>query len=130
MPFRQKVWRQIAVLDLRHLRETRNLDAPIIHFAYKHFLRTTECVIRYLDNIAARQPAQGIHQPKVFISDTFGARAMPETTTAMGRSFDEQPALRELLIAFGDSGYIALYCHEPAEDTVYVLAFGHQKEAG
>jgi len=40
------------------------------------------------------------------------------------------PELRELVIAFGDSGYVALYRHEAADDVVYVLAFRHQKEAG
>jgi hypothetical protein len=40
------------------------------------------------------------------------------------------PELRELVIAFGDSGYVALYRHEPTADAVYVLAFRHQKEAG
>jgi hypothetical protein len=40
------------------------------------------------------------------------------------------PELRELVISFGDSGYIALYRYEPATDTVYVLVFRHQKEAG
>jgi plasmid stabilization system protein ParE len=56
--------------------------------------------------------------------------AMLETTPAMGRPFDDQPELREMLIAFGDSGYVALYRYEPVVDTVYVLAFRHQKEAG
>ena len=53
-----------------------------------------------------------------------------ETTPAMGRPFDDQPELRELVIPFGDSGYVALYRYEPAQDTIYVLAFRHQKEAG
>ena len=53
-----------------------------------------------------------------------------ENTPDMGRPFPEMPELRELVIAFGDSGYVALYRHEPADDTVYVLAFRHQKEAG
>jgi len=48
----------------------------------------------------------------------------------IGRPFSEMPELRELVIAFGDSGYVALYRHEPAADAVYVLAFRHQKEAG
>ncbi|ERS11341.1 hypothetical protein Q668_18910 [Alcanivorax sp. PN-3] len=38
--------------------------------------------------------------------------------------------MRELVIPFGDSGYIALYRFEPADDTVYVLVFRYQKEAG
>lgn len=52
------------------------------------------------------------------------------TTPWLGRPFSEAPELRELVIAFGDSGYVALYRYEPADDTVYVLAFRHQKEAG
>ena len=35
---------------------------------------------------------------------------------------------RELLIHFGDSGYVALYRY--AADLVTVLALRHQKEAG
>ena len=53
-----------------------------------------------------------------------------ETTSDIGRPFPDLPELRELVIAFGDSGYVALYRHEPADDAVYVLAFRHQKEAG
>jgi len=48
----------------------------------------------------------------------------------IGRPFPELPELRELIIEFGDSGYVALYRHERADDTVYVLAFRHQKEVG
>lgn len=53
-----------------------------------------------------------------------------ETTPDIGRPFDELPELRELLIPFGDSGYVALYRHDPPSDTLYVLAFRHQKKAG
>ena len=53
-----------------------------------------------------------------------------ETAPDIGRPFPEMPELRELVIAFGDSGYVALYRHELADDAVYVLAFRHQKEAG
>ncbi len=53
-----------------------------------------------------------------------------ETAPDIGRPLPEEPELRELMIPFGDSGYVALYRHEPAEDAVYVLAFRHQKEAG
>ncbi len=48
----------------------------------------------------------------------------------IGRPFAEAPELRELVIGFGASGYVALYRHEAAADAVYVLAFRHQKEAG
>lgn len=53
-----------------------------------------------------------------------------ETTPAIGRPLPENPELRELLVPFGGAGYVALYRYEPADDTVYILAFRHQKEAG
>ncbi|WOF43539.1 type II toxin-antitoxin system RelE/ParE family toxin [Sphingopyxis indica] len=53
-----------------------------------------------------------------------------EESPSIGRPFPEFPELRELVIPFGDSGYVALYRHEPADDAIYVLAFRHQKEAG
>jgi len=53
-----------------------------------------------------------------------------EESPEVGRPFPDLPALRELIIEFGDSGYVALYRYERADDTAYVLAFRHQKEAG
>jgi plasmid stabilization system protein ParE len=53
-----------------------------------------------------------------------------ETAPDTGRPLPETPELRELVIVFGESGYVALYRHEPADDTVYILAFRHQQEAG
>lgn len=53
-----------------------------------------------------------------------------ESAPDMGRPFPEVPELRELVIPFGDSGYVVLYRHEPADNAAYVLAFRHQKEAG
>ena len=62
---------------------------------------------------------------------TIAARLlMLETTPQMGRPFDMELALRELPIAFGGSGYIALYRFDPDSDAVYVLAIRHQREAG
>jgi plasmid stabilization system protein ParE len=56
--------------------------------------------------------------------------ALLETEAEIGRPFDDLPELRELIIPFGDSGYVALYHHEAKSDSVYVLTFRHQKEAG
>ncbi|WAK00378.1 type II toxin-antitoxin system RelE/ParE family toxin [Methylobacter sp. YRD-M1] len=53
-----------------------------------------------------------------------------ETEPGIGRPLDELPELRELIIPFGDSGYVALYHVDASADAVYVLAFRHQKEAG
>ncbi len=55
---------------------------------------------------------------------------MIQTSANIGRPLPDQPDLRELVIPFGDSGYVALYRHQPAADAVYLLAFRHQKEAG
>jgi hypothetical protein len=49
---------------------------------------------------------------------------------AVGRPLPDSPELRELIIPFAGSGYVTLYRNEPADDTVYVLAFRHQREAG
>jgi len=53
-----------------------------------------------------------------------------EANLEIGRPFAPQPDLRELVIAFGESGYVALYRYERDDDAVYVLAFRHQREAG
>ena len=53
-----------------------------------------------------------------------------EAEPEIGRPFGDLPELRELMIPFGDSGYVALYRHEMAANAVYVLAFRHQKEVG
>jgi len=53
-----------------------------------------------------------------------------ENAPDIGRPFPEIPDLRERVMAFGDSGYVLLYRHAPADDAVYVLAFRRQKEAG
>lgn len=54
-----------------------------------------------------------------------------ETAPDIGRPY---PEMRELVIAFGDSGYVALYRHEPAEDgctcwPCHVLLLGYQRLA-
>jgi len=53
-----------------------------------------------------------------------------ETHHDIGRPLTDLPKFRELVIELGDSGYVALYRYEAADDTVNVLAFRHQKEPG
>ena len=69
---------------------------------------------------AAKRAGQAIEQQFLLL----------ETAPDIGRPFPEMPELHELVIAFGDSGYVALYRYEPTDGAVYVLAFRHQKEAG
>jgi plasmid stabilization system protein ParE len=47
----------------------------------------------------------------------------------MGRPVATVPGARELIIAFGDSGYIARYRYSSEDNAVYILAFRHQREA-
>jgi plasmid stabilization system protein ParE len=53
-----------------------------------------------------------------------------ESNADLGRPFSEDIDLRELIIAFGESGYVALYRYIASDDAIYVLVFRHQKEAG
>lgn len=86
--------------------------------------------------------ARGLERCRRFLTEA-GARAtmraaeaierqfeLLETAPEIGRPLEEMPELRELLIAFGDSGYVVLYRYVPAENIVVILAFRHQKEAG
>jgi len=69
---------------------------------------------------AARRASQAIYRQLQHL----------EMAPDIGRPLQDAPELRELLIPFGDSGYVALYRYDPAYDGVFILAFRHQKEAG
>lgn len=53
-----------------------------------------------------------------------------ESFPEVGQIDEVDPQLRELVIPFGGSGYVALYLYEDISDQVFVLAFRHQREAG
>ena len=53
-----------------------------------------------------------------------------EAHPKIGRPIGAGSALRELVVSHGESGYIALYEHAPAEDLVRIVAIRHQREAG
>ena len=48
----------------------------------------------------------------------------------MGKPLDDYPALREVIIPYGDSGYVGMYRYDEPCKTVFMLSFRHQKEAG
>ncbi|NOQ35576.1 MAG: type II toxin-antitoxin system RelE/ParE family toxin [Methylococcaceae bacterium] len=56
--------------------------------------------------------------------------AVLEKNPEIGRFFENHEFLKELIIPFGDSGYVALYEYDVQADIVYILSFRHQKEAG
>jgi plasmid stabilization system protein ParE len=49
-------------------------------------------------------------------------------TPEIGRPALERPGYRELIISFGDSGYVALYRYVRNSDAVVIVAFKHQRE--
>lgn len=53
-----------------------------------------------------------------------------ETEPEIGRPVENHMQLRELVIAFGNTGYVALYHHDIDANCVLILAFRHQKEVG
>ncbi|MCK4502833.1 MAG: type II toxin-antitoxin system RelE/ParE family toxin [Desulfuromonadales bacterium] len=53
-----------------------------------------------------------------------------KTEPESGRLVENYSELRELIISFGNAGYVALYHHSVDTDSVYILAFRHQKEVG
>ena len=69
--------------------------------------------------------------PIAAAAETIARRfAQLEAHPEIGRPHPEAPELRELVIGFGSSGYVALYRYVAAEGAVFILAFRHQKEAG
>ena len=70
--------------------------------------------------LAARRAGQAIERQFALLA----------TNPEIGRPLGDLPELRELIIGFGDSGYVTLYRHDIESNPVYVLAFRHQKEAG
>ena len=57
-----------------------------------------------------------------------GALEVLRTYPTIGRPVDE--VLRELVIARGAAGYLALYEYNERTDQVVILALRHQREAG
>ena len=53
-----------------------------------------------------------------------------ETEPESGRPVENHLDLRELIISFGNTGYVALYHYSSDTDSVLILAFRHQKEIG
>jgi len=92
--------------------------------------------------IVTEGAARGLEQCRLFLmgkapeaarraADAISAHFLTlETVPDIGRPVPEVPGLRELIIPFGESGYVALYRFEPDVDSVIILAFRHQREAG
>lgn len=70
------------------------------------------------NQLAARRAAKTI----------FDTIELLEKQPEIGRPFQDTLDIRELMIEFGATGYIALYRYDAIKANVYVLSFRHQKE--
>ena len=75
--------------------------------------------------LAEKNPSASVRASEVIQKSLNLLKSQPK----IGRPCETKP-LRELIIPFASSGYVALYRYEPKLDTVYILAFKHAKEAG
>lgn len=91
--------------------------------------------------VITQEATQGLERCRLFLAEKSRAAirasqtikqsfALLQSEPGTGRPLDDPSELRELIIPFGEAGYIALYRYEVKTDTVYVLAFRHQKEVG
>jgi toxin ParE1/3/4 len=79
---------------------------------------------RILDHLAA----QGADDALSRMDSIMQAIEVLHANPLIGRPVGND--LRELVIGRGGAGYIALYCHVSAIDTVFVLSLRSQREAG
>ncbi|MBP9727449.1 MAG: type II toxin-antitoxin system RelE/ParE family toxin [Gammaproteobacteria bacterium] len=92
--------------------------------------------------IVTENAAKGLERRRVFLSSKSllavrrAAEAISDNLALLekhpdiGRPVADMPELRELIIKFGVTGYVALYRYLPKENQIYLLAFRHQKEVG
>jgi plasmid stabilization system protein ParE len=74
--------------------------------------------------LAARSPEAALRAVKAIRQSFKPLRTQPE----IGRPIEDLPNLRELIIEFGSSGYLALYRYSASDDVVFILTIKHQRE--
>lgn len=79
---------------------------------------------RITDFLLAQQPG-AVHSTLDLIDE---AISLLVRHPLIGRSIES--GLRELVISYGRSGYVALYSSEQAHNLVNILALRHQRESG
>jgi plasmid stabilization system protein ParE len=81
-----------------------------------------ENIERAFEFLAENDP----HAAAAAIGAIHGSIAMLSSHPLIGRGMDG--ALRELVISYGKTGYVALYRFRPERDEVRILAIRHQRE--
>jgi plasmid stabilization system protein ParE len=75
--------------------------------------------------LAARNPRAANEASDTIDRYLLSLKTHPE----IGRLLSYERGLRELVIPFGDSGYVARYRFDPSADIVFVTGLRHQREA-
>ncbi|MFM9972902.1 MAG: type II toxin-antitoxin system RelE/ParE family toxin [Burkholderiales bacterium] len=83
-----------------------------------------------LERIFAFNAERDAASAPLHIAKIQSAVSLLEAHPKIGRPIARGAALRELVISYGSTGYIALYEHSTAEDLIRVVAVRHQREAG
>jgi len=84
--------------------------------------RSLENFERAFEFLAAKDPASAAKAVAAIRS----AIEILSTHPLIGRAVES--GLRELVISYGTTGYVALYAHVPERNEVWVLAVRHQRE--
>lgn len=85
---------------------------------------------RALDHLQCAFDHIAEHNLKAAVAAATAIRTAVETLAVhpfIGRRIEKEE-VRELVISFGSTGYLALYRYLPAKDEVRVLAIRHQRE--
>ena len=80
-----------------------------------------ERIVEFLLDSSPEQAAEALE-------NIGGAIGILEAHPLIGRRIDAH--IRELVISWGVTGYLALYRFDPAFDAVRILRIRHQREAG
>lgn len=75
---------------------------------------------------STRDPASAL----LHIERIMEAVQILERHPEIGRLVAAGDGLRELIISYGSTGYVALYEHSPLEGLIRVVAVKHQREVG
>lgn len=75
--------------------------------------------------LAAKSPAAALRAAKVLDLSINALTVTPH----IGRPLPDNDEIRELVVPFGDAGYVVLYRHLPMQDAVFIVSIRHQKEA-
>ena len=91
-------------------------------------LRYSDRALRDLVRIAEFLAKDDSARAPAAIARVVDAMKIPERHPLIGRVASDH--LRELIISYGRSGYIALYRYDHTRDRILVKAVRHQREAG